>query len=146
MLSRSDHEVESVRLSPPHRRTWHPQANRFASPYPPQALAALRHKPSERSIQAYILDLQAAFPSSPAADRHGVSSPNPWRDRVLALEKDLKELQAQCDKEKIELLALRKAARTNQSRALDAETNDDLEPPSDAPAARKKAKTKKTMK
>lgn len=45
-----------------------------------------------------------------------------------------------------ELLALRKAARTNQSRALDAGTNDDLEPPSDAPAARKKAKTKKTTK
>ncbi|TFK91538.1 hypothetical protein K466DRAFT_442062, partial [Polyporus arcularius HHB13444] len=65
------------------------------------ALAALRHKPSEQSIQAYILDLQAAFPSSPAADRRRVSSPNPWRDRVLALEKDLKELQEQCDKEKI---------------------------------------------
>ncbi|RPD70743.1 hypothetical protein L226DRAFT_469518 [Lentinus tigrinus ALCF2SS1-7] len=65
------------------------------------ALAALRHKPAEQSIQAYILDLQAAFPSYPAADCHRASSPNPWRDRVLALERDLKELHEQYDKEKL---------------------------------------------
>ncbi|KAI0735898.1 hypothetical protein C8Q76DRAFT_593025, partial [Earliella scabrosa] len=65
------------------------------------ALAALRHKPPEQSIQAYILDLQAAFPSEPVAEACRPPSPNPWRDRVLALEKDIADLQAQHDKDKL---------------------------------------------
>ncbi|KAI0757626.1 hypothetical protein C8Q80DRAFT_1092347 [Daedaleopsis nitida] len=65
------------------------------------ALAALRHKPPEQSVQAYILDLQAAFPSATDRECRRAPSPNPWRDRVLALEKDLNELQAQYDNEKL---------------------------------------------
>ena len=51
---------------------------------------------------AYILDLQAAFPSCACHHAAGpTASPNPWRDRVLALERDLKELQEQYDSEKL---------------------------------------------
>ncbi|KAI0762431.1 hypothetical protein C8Q74DRAFT_1173829, partial [Fomes fomentarius] len=68
------------------------------------ALAALRHKPPEQSIQAYILDLQPAFPAEAAPDAHsGCRTPtaNPWRDRVLVLEKDIAALQAQYDNDKL---------------------------------------------
>ncbi|TBU30872.1 hypothetical protein BD311DRAFT_717945 [Dichomitus squalens] len=70
------------------------------------ALAALRHKPSHRSIHAYILDLHAAFPPPPSSASREIEpqrapSPNPWRDRVLVLERDLRQLQAQHDKDRI---------------------------------------------
>ncbi|TBU51532.1 hypothetical protein BD310DRAFT_834161 [Dichomitus squalens] len=70
------------------------------------ALAALRHKPPLQSVHAYILDLHAAFPPPPSTasgerESHRAPSPNPWRDRVLVLESDLRELQAQHDKDSI---------------------------------------------
>ncbi|KAI0353152.1 hypothetical protein OH77DRAFT_631555 [Trametes cingulata] len=86
------------------------------------ALAALRHKPRAQSIQAYILDLQAAFPATcpcrPCQSRTADSREaptEPWRERALALEKELEELRTQHDAEKIELLALRKAAQSHQT-------------------------------
>ncbi|KAM5542121.1 hypothetical protein V8D89_004204 [Ganoderma adspersum] len=67
------------------------------------ALAALRHKPSAQSILSYILDLHSAFPvSAPETNPNRPPSPNPWRQRVLLLEKDLRDLQSRSDKEKIE--------------------------------------------
>ncbi|KAI0369952.1 hypothetical protein BV20DRAFT_911584, partial [Pilatotrama ljubarskyi] len=69
------------------------------------ALAALRHKPPSQSIHAYILDLQAAFPVTcschPCQSARSQNSTEPWRERALALEKELHELQAHSDKEKI---------------------------------------------
>ncbi|KAI1784692.1 hypothetical protein LXA43DRAFT_1101087 [Ganoderma leucocontextum] len=109
------------------------------------ALAALRHKPSTQSILAYILDLQSAFPvSAPDGDPNRLPSPNPWRQRVLLLEKDLQDLQSQYDKEKIELLSLRKAAiaRSKETKKRTRET-DSVEDTADSSATRKKGRQKR---
>ncbi|KAI9065521.1 hypothetical protein FKP32DRAFT_1590464 [Trametes sanguinea] len=88
------------------------------------AFAALRHKPTTQSIEAYIFDLQTAFPlictchpSRPALQPNPGLTPDPWRDRVVTLEKQIEELRAQHDKERLELLTLRKASRNAASRS-----------------------------
>ncbi|KAI0641170.1 hypothetical protein C8Q79DRAFT_1106878 [Trametes meyenii] len=112
------------------------------------ALAALKHKPPTQSIPAYILDLQAAFPSScpscscwSTVSTGSAESPQPWRERVHALETELENLRTQHDETKMELLALRTAAQSARSRA----TADDICDTDSTPAPTgKKAKGKKT--
>ncbi|KAH9855796.1 hypothetical protein C2E23DRAFT_901161 [Lenzites betulinus] len=112
------------------------------------ALAALRHKPPTQSFEAYILDLQAAFTIACTTHRPCLSisqlqpSEEPWRDRVLELEREVEELRAQHEQEKLELLALRKAAQLQLTRptADDGHATDSSAP---VPTG-KKAKGKKT--
>ncbi|TFY60591.1 hypothetical protein EVJ58_g5055, partial [Rhodofomes roseus] len=68
------------------------------------AVAALRHKPTDQSYEAYMLDLQDKFP------RNCVLPPDVWRERALALEKKLQDMQTKYDSEHIELEALRQSS------------------------------------
>ncbi|KZT68454.1 hypothetical protein DAEQUDRAFT_738684 [Daedalea quercina L-15889] len=58
------------------------------------ALAALRHKPVDLSHEAYVLDLQGKFPCSQSAPQEA------WRERALALEKQLRDLEIKYDGER----------------------------------------------
>ncbi|KAI8983206.1 hypothetical protein BD414DRAFT_523133, partial [Trametes punicea] len=103
------------------------------------ALTALQHKPSTQSIQSYIADLQTAFSPTCACRpiQPGAAPPEPWRERAVTLEKEMEGLRAQHDQERLELLALRKAAQSQESRPTPEEGS--------APStAAKKAKGKKT--
>ncbi|KAF4607120.1 hypothetical protein EYR38_001178 [Pleurotus pulmonarius] len=67
------------------------------------ALVALRYKPSEQSYDAYTLDLKSLFGSTKRDSSYhpaqkGLESP--WRERALALEKNVAELQAKYDSER----------------------------------------------
>ncbi|CCL98333.1 uncharacterized protein FIBRA_00327 [Fibroporia radiculosa] len=81
------------------------------------AITALRFKPKDQSLQAYVLDLRAKFPAAAA------EAQNEWRARALALEKDLQALQLKYESEHIELLSLRDARPPSQPSGESATAN-----------------------
>ncbi|KAH9891282.1 hypothetical protein C8Q73DRAFT_118394 [Cubamyces lactineus] len=107
------------------------------------ALAALRHRPPTQSIQAYISDLHSAFPviCTCRPCQIGSRSPDSRSERISALEKEIEGLRTKHDEDKLELLALRKAAKSHRNRSVPDSTHDTDTTP---PTAGKKGKAKKT--
>ncbi|KAG8215202.1 hypothetical protein J3R82DRAFT_8739 [Butyriboletus roseoflavus] len=90
------------------------------------ALAALKHKPRDRSAASYLLDLQSRFPVA-SKDNDG----REWRTYALELEEQLANLKAQRDADQ-ELLS---KLRTDASQVAST---------SDAPPPKKKSKKNPT--
>ncbi|KAI0686472.1 hypothetical protein BC835DRAFT_1379486, partial [Cytidiella melzeri] len=68
------------------------------------ALAALRNKPTEQSLESYVLDLRDKYTLS--LTNH-VKEWEQWRSRALSLENELREVRQKYDNEHAELLSLR---------------------------------------
>ncbi|KAI0656813.1 hypothetical protein C8Q70DRAFT_1008939 [Cubamyces menziesii] len=106
------------------------------------ALAALRHKPPTQSIQAYISDLQSVFTVICTCRPCQVTSRSTESksERISALEREIEDLRTKHDEDKLELLALRKAAKSHLNRTVPDGAHDTDTTPS---TTGKKGKAKK---
>ncbi|KAL5535053.1 hypothetical protein ACEPAF_3146 [Sanghuangporus sanghuang] len=73
------------------------------------AFIALRHRPKDVSLEAYVLDLHRQFPL--IEDREGGSHDPTWRDRALKLEEEVTNLKRKYEEDLAELSVLRKSSR-----------------------------------
>ncbi|CAL1697287.1 unnamed protein product [Somion occarium] len=95
------------------------------------ALVALRYKSTKQSYHSYVLDLQIRFPVPIVIG----DNEQQWRQRALALEEDLRNLQEKFNSEQIELSVLR--ARSTEART---------KPPASPSASGKRKQKKKVVK
>ncbi|KAJ8495148.1 hypothetical protein ONZ51_g1887 [Trametes cubensis] len=106
------------------------------------ALAALRHKPPTQPIQAYISDLQSVFTVICTCRPCQVASlsTDSKSEHISALETEIEDLRTKHDEDKLELLALRKAAKSHLNRSVPDSAHDADTTPS---TTGKKGKAKK---